>query len=257
MLPAEPGRFDRHLRLREIQGIRLNINVLGEAILGEAEAVRRQQAIVEQLSRPGVDYVSVKVSAICARLDVLAFDHSVARIVERLRPIFAEAASHQPTKFVNLDMEEYRDLHLTVAAFRHLLDEPTFEALDAGLVLQAYLPDAEDALEELCCWAVDRHARTGGAVKVRIVKGANLAMERVEAELRGWPQAPYESKAEVDANFKRLLDVALRPEYAGAVRAGPSRCLDAGWALVVMPREGATRGGDAGGHGQPAGAGHP
>ena len=127
VLPAEPGRFDRHLRLREIQGIRLNINVLGEAILGEAEAARRQQAIVEQLSRPGVDYVSVKVSAICARLDVLAFDHSVARIVERLRPIFAEAASHQPPKFVNLDMEEYRDLHLTIAAFRHLLDEPAFE----------------------------------------------------------------------------------------------------------------------------------
>lgn len=241
VLAAEPGPFDLHLARRKAQGIQLNVNVLGEAILGEAEAVRRQQAIVEQLQRPGVGYVSVKVSAICARLDVAAFDHSVARIVERLRPIFAEAARHRPAKFVNLDMEEYRDLQLTTAAFARILGEPAFDGLDAGVVLQAYLPDSLPALEDLCTWAVKRHARTGAAVKVRIVKGANLAMEQVDAELHGWPQAPYETKAEVDANFKRLLDVALRPEYAGAIRVGAAshNLFDVGWALAVREALGA------------------
>ena len=77
--------------------------------------------------------------------------------------------------------------------------------------------------------------RAGGRIKVRIVKGANLAMERVEAELRGWPQAPYTTKAQVDANFKRLLDVALRPEHAAAVRVGVAshNLFDVGWALAV------------------------
>ena len=84
-------------------------------------------------------------------------------------------------------------------------------------------------------------------------------MERVEAELRGWPQAPYETKAEVDANFKRLLDVALRPEHAGAVRVGRRqpqplrRRLGAGRARGARrPRPRRAR--DARGHGQPAGA---
>ena len=112
---------------------------------------------------------------------------------------------------------------------------PSTSGLDAGIVLQAYLPDTVAALEDLCAWAVDRHERAGGGIKVRIVKGANLAMERVEAELRGWPQAPYETKAEVDANVKRLLDVALRPEHAAAVRVGLAshNLFDIGWALAV------------------------
>ena len=54
-----------------------------------------------------------------------------------------------PDKFVNLDMEEYRDLALTVAAFRGALDEPEFRALSAGIVLQAYLPDSCAAQREL------------------------------------------------------------------------------------------------------------
>ena len=39
-------------------------------------------------------------------------------------------------------MEAYTDLHLTVAAFTEVLDEPEFLTLSAGIVLQAYLPDA-------------------------------------------------------------------------------------------------------------------
>ena len=55
-------------------------------------------------------------------------------------------------------MEEYRDLDLTIAAFNRLLDEPELERLDAGIVLQAYLPDSHGALGELGAWA-DRTTR--------------------------------------------------------------------------------------------------
>src|SRR5699024_521004 len=36
----------------------------------------------------------------------------------------------------------------------------------------------------------------------------------------GWPQAPYPSKLDVDANYLRLIDTALRPEVAYALRLG-------------------------------------
>ena len=238
VLPAERNAFARHARRRRAQGIHLNVNVLGEAVLGEGEARQREQAIRRQLALPHVDYVSVKISALCAQLDVAAFEHSVDRIVARLDPLLRTVATYQPPKFVNLDMEEFHDLELTVAAFVRALSEPPLDRLDAGIVLQAYLPDSHAALEELCHWARDRHRRAGGRVKVRIVKGANLAMETVEAEIRDWPPAPYGSKQEVDASYKRLLDIALRDENADAIRVGVAshNLFDIGWALARRER---------------------
>ena len=234
VLPAEDSDLRSHIAGRRAQGMRVNVNVLGEAVLGEREALRRRDAVLAQLAKPETDYVSVKVSAVCSRLNVLAFDAEVDRIVDRLRPLYVEAQRHVPPKFVNLDMEEYRDLHLTAAAFRKLLDEPGLRSTYGGIVLQAYLPDSLEVMAELCEWAQTRRAGGGGRIKVRLVKGANLAMEQVDAELHGWEQAPYETKAEVDANFKRLLDVALDDAYARAVTVGVGthNLFDLAWALV-------------------------
>jgi RHH-type proline utilization regulon transcriptional repressor/proline dehydrogenase/delta 1-pyrroline-5-carboxylate dehydrogenase len=228
ILDAEDPSLARHLARRRGEGFRTNVNLLGEAILGEAEAARRLAAVHAVVARDDVDYVSVKVSSLCSQLNVLAFDDEVTRVAERLRPLYRTGA------FVNLDMEEFRDLDLTVAAFRTVLDEPGLDAIDAGIAIQAYLPDAHDVVADLCRWAAARHARAGGRIKVRLVKGANLAMERVEAEVRGWPQAPYGTKAEVDASYKRLLDVLLDPRWAGAVRVGVAshNLFDVAWALV-------------------------
>ena len=92
--------------------------------------------------------------------------------------------------------------------------------LDAGIVLQAYLPDSFGVLHELAGWATAGGTPVAGTVKVRIVKGANLAMETVEAAMHGWQRAPYATKAETDANFARMLDWVLR---AGAPRASAHR----------------------------------
>jgi RHH-type proline utilization regulon transcriptional repressor/proline dehydrogenase/delta 1-pyrroline-5-carboxylate dehydrogenase len=241
VLPAHAGSARAMARLHD-EGFRLNVNVLGELVLGDDEAERRTAAVIAQLRRPDVDYVSVKISALCAQLNVLAFDASVARIRERLAIVLAEAARHRPAKFVNLDMEEYRDLDLTIAAFQQVLDEPRFAALEAGIVLQAYLPDSFGSLQRLCRWAHGRAAGGGAGIKVRVVKGANLAMERVDAELHGWAQAPYTSKAEVDANYKRMVEHLLQPALAGAVRVGVAshNLLDVAWALEVAAALGAT-----------------
>ncbi|HMC41102.1 MAG TPA: bifunctional proline dehydrogenase/L-glutamate gamma-semialdehyde dehydrogenase, partial [Acidimicrobiales bacterium] len=241
ILPAEPARLARHAEDRRRSGIGLNVNVLGEAVLGEDEAQRRMEAVLEVLSRPAVDYVSVKISAICSQLDVLAFDDEVARIATRIRPLYE--AARRLDKFVNLDMEEYRDLGLTTTVFKEVLSEPAFVDMPAGIVLQAYLPDSLAALEDLAGWARRRRPRGGAPVKVRIVKGANLALETVEAELHGWPRAPFAGKAETDANYKRMLEVALAPELDGALRVGVAshNLFEVAWAAVRSEAAGATQ----------------
>ena len=63
-------------------------------------------------------------------------------------------------------------------------------------------------------------AHGGAPIRVRLVKGANLAMEQVEAELHDWVSAPYATKAEVDANYKRMLAWGAEPSRLAAVRIG-------------------------------------
>jgi RHH-type proline utilization regulon transcriptional repressor/proline dehydrogenase/delta 1-pyrroline-5-carboxylate dehydrogenase len=228
ILPAEEEDLRRYLAERRRAGIRLNLNQLGEAILGEAEAARRLEAYQALLARDDVEYISVKLSSISSQIDLVAFRSTLARVAERLRALYRAALRHAyrhpdgslTPKFVNLDMEEYRDLPLTLAAFREVLGEPEFLPLRAGIVLQAYLPDSCREQRSLTAWARERCARGGAPIKLRIAKGANLAMERIEAALHGWPQAPYERKLEVDANFKRMLEYGTRPEHARAVHLG-------------------------------------
>ncbi len=242
---AEPAAMRSHLEALRAARFRVNVNLLGEAVLGHAEADRRLARATALLDDPDVDYVSVKISAVVAQLDRWGFDESVHRVVQRLRPMVTRAAQTSPPTFVNLDMEEYHDLELTMAAFMRLLDEPELHSADAGIVLQAYLPDSFAALQELVHWAGARRrrlvdGRPGGIVKIRLVKGANLAMEHVEAAMHGWELAPYATKAETDANFKRCLDWMLTPERTEAVHIGLAshNLFDVAWGHLLAADRG-------------------
>ncbi|QQB15617.1 MULTISPECIES: bifunctional proline dehydrogenase/L-glutamate gamma-semialdehyde dehydrogenase [Brevibacterium] len=203
------------------EGHRLNINLLGEAVLGDAEADHHLEETHRLLARDDVDYVSVKVSSVASQLSMWAFDETVDYVVDRLRPLYAQAAK-APTgaKFVNLDMEEYRDLELTLAVFTRLLSEPEFKNLEAGIVIQAYQPDALGAIQRLSEFASRRVAAGGAGIKVRLVKGANLAMETVHAEVAGWPTTTCDSKQSTDANYKRVLHWLFTPERMEGLRIG-------------------------------------
>ncbi|GAB97004.1 proline dehydrogenase/delta-1-pyrroline-5-carboxylate dehydrogenase [Kineosphaera limosa NBRC 100340] len=210
----------KHLAKARAEGFRLNVNLLGEAVLGEQEAASRTQRVGDLLARPDVDYVSIKISSLVSQITTWDHEGTVRKCLDRLRPLYRIAKAKSPHAFVNLDMEEYRDLDLTMDLFQRLLAEDEFKDLEAGIVLQAYLPDALPAMEELIEFAQRRRAAGGAGIKIRLVKGANLAMEKVEAAVHGWEQAPYTTKADVDANYLRCVERALRPELAGAVRLG-------------------------------------
>jgi len=226
--------FDAHRR----EGLALNVNVLGEAVLGEREAEDRLARVLAMVRRSDVDYVSVKLSAIVSQLITIDHAGSLNRVSERLRRLYREA--RRADTFVNLDMEEFRDLRLTLDAFMTVLSDVEFRDLTAGVVLQAYLPESHRALEELLEFAQRRHDEGGGVIKVRLVKGANLAMEHVESELHGWRAAPYGSKPDVDASYLRLIDVALRPEHAEFLRVGVAshNLFHVAWALELAAARG-------------------
>ena len=201
-------------------GIKLNVNLLGEAVLGEHEASRRLEGTHTLLARPDVDYVSIKVSSTVAPHSAWAFDEAVEHVVDKLTPLFQRAASFPKAKFINLDMEEYKDLDMTIAVFTRILDKPEFKDLEAGIVLQAYLPDALSAMIRLQDWAAGRRANGGAGIKVRVVKGANLPMEQVEASLHDWPLATWGSKQDSDTSYKSVINYALHPERIRNIRIG-------------------------------------
>ncbi|MET1087962.1 MAG: proline dehydrogenase family protein [Arthrobacter sp.] len=205
-------------------GIKLNVNLLGEAVLGEHEASRRLEGTHTLLARPDVDYVSIKVSSTVAPHSAWAFDEAVEHVVEKLTPLFQRAASFAhnggKAKFINLDMEEYKDLDMTIAVFTRILDKPEFKNMEAGIVLQAYLPDALSAMIRLQDWAAGRRANGGAAIKVRVVKGANLPMEEVESSLHDWPLATWGSKQDSDTSYKSVINYSLHPDRIQNIRIG-------------------------------------
>lgn len=220
IVDATPSKLGSVISKLTKPGIRLNINLLGEAVLGEREAAKRLAGTTALLQRDDVDYVSIKVSATVAPHSPWSYDQNVAHVVERLLPLYKLAARGKKPTFINLDMEEFKDLDITIAVFTQILDRTEFAKLEAGIVLQAYLPDALAAMMHLQKWAAARRARGGAGIKVRIVKGANLPMERVESAIHDWPLATWSTKQESDTNYKRVIKYALDSARIENVRIG-------------------------------------
>ncbi len=225
---SEPSALGKHLALRRDAGVHVNLNQLGEAVLGEREASHKLHQYLGLLARPDVEAISIKLSSIASRVDLVPYAQTLEELRPRLRSVYRAALDHQylradgsrVAKLVSMDMEAYRDLQLTFELFTGVLDEPELLPLRACIVLQAYLPDSSSLQEELTRWAAQRVARGGAPVRLRIVKGANLAAERIESAARGWALPIYGSKLEVDASYKRMVEHATRPEHASVVQLG-------------------------------------
>ncbi len=243
ILPAEDEHLLPHLRARRDAGVRMNLNLLGEAMLGEKAVEQRLETYLELLQRLEIECISVKISTIYSQISPLAWDETIAVLCDRLELLYREAArlrfvradGSEVPKFVYLDMEEYRDMRITAEAFMRTLDRPGLERVDAGIALQAYLPDAYAVQQRISIWARARVQAGGSPVTIRLVKGANMEMERVDAALHGWPLAPFQTKAETDANYKRMLHLGLQNENIAAVRLGLAshNLFDVAYGLVL------------------------
>jgi len=228
IIPGEPEVLHAHLQKRKKQGVRMNINHLGEAVLGEDEALQRLETYRADLKNPQIEYISVKISTIYSQIQSLAFNHTLGILKQRLSKLYRVAGKNyyvlndgrKVPKFINLDMEEYRDLEITYAVFKQILDQKEFKHHSAGIALQAYLPDSYAIQKKLTAWAKKRVADGGSPIRIRIVKGANMEMEQIESTLFDWPLASYDNKLDVDANYKRMVNFGMIPENIQAVHLG-------------------------------------
>ncbi len=246
IISGHPPSFNRYLHRRRKEDVRLNINHLGEAVLGEREAKRHLDTYLRDLENPSIECISVKVSSLYSQITPLSFEHALYVLRERLVILYRQAercryltnSGEMVPKFVNLDMEGYQDVTLTVTAFQLALDTTDIAGVTAGIALQAYLPDAPAIQEKLTAWAEARVRRGGAPVYLRIVKGANLEMEKVESAIRNWPLPTFDNKPAVDANFKRMVAFGMDAGRPWAVHLGIAshNLFDIAWAreLSIM-----------------------
>ena len=220
--------LNHHLTERRKQKIGQNVNLLGEVVLGDSEADHRYNHYLEALKDPQINYISIKISGIYAQINPLNYAVNKIELCERLTRIYQQSIDFpyidennvSSSKFVNLDMEEYKDTELTLDIFKTVLSLPQFKNYPSGIVVQAYLPDAWNFQTELLEFAKQRVANGGSPLKMRLVKGANLQMESIVSSLKGWENPVLGSKVEVDANYLHILDRALEPENAKALHIG-------------------------------------
>lgn len=228
IISEERPALTGHLSERWKGKIGQNVNLLGEVVLGDGEANHRYLHYLEALKEPDINYISIKLSGIYAQIHPLSYEQNKKELCALVANIYQQAIDNPYTdmdgvtkpKFVNLDMEEYKDTELTLDVFEEVLSMPQFKNYTAGIVVQAYLPDAGLFQERLLRFAKKRYAEGGAPLKMRLVKGANLQMESIISSLRGWRNPVLPTKVDVDANYMHILDIALQPENAQAMHVG-------------------------------------
>jgi RHH-type transcriptional regulator, proline utilization regulon repressor / proline dehydrogenase / delta 1-pyrroline-5-carboxylate dehydrogenase len=220
-----PHDVMKTLRKRRTQNIGFTVDLLGEAVVSEREATEyaaRCLELLEYLAHetqgwtdpltknselfPVVN-VSVKISALYSQMNPADPADAIAHLAPKLRPILRRA--RELGAFVNFDMESYAYKYTTLELFKALFTETEFRRWPhAGIVIQAYLRDAEKDLVDLMEWGRGRGTR----FTVRLVKGAYWDYEKIKSTQNGWSLPVYLQKPESDVNFELLTRILLENE---------------------------------------------
>src|SRR5947208_10671225 len=220
-----PAEVMKTLRKRRKQGIGFTVDLLGEAVVSEEEADEYAERCFELLDGLAAETrgwtdplgrnselfpvvnLSVKISALYSQMNPADPEDAIAHLAPKLRPILRRA--RELGAFINFDMESYAHKNSTLELFRTLFDEPEFRDWPhAGIVVQAYLRDAEKDLRDLIEWG----RRRGTRFTVRLVKGAYWDYEKIKAAQNGWRVPVWLQKPESDANFEKLSRILLDNE---------------------------------------------
>lgn len=206
--------------MRKKQQFAFTADILGEVVLSEKESISYGNKYIELLQilahaakdweedilidnseygpRPRVN-ISVKTSALYSQYDPLNHEGTINNVLEKLRPILRQAKALNCA--VTLDAENYEYKAVNQELFKQVLMEDEFKDMDnVGIVIQAYLHDAEKDLQDLLAWV----AKRGAPINIRLVKGAYWDYEVMNAQQKGWPCPVFTLKPETDANYERL-----------------------------------------------------
>lgn len=212
-------------------------HLLGEDVVGERMAEARAELEASLYERLGVRHLALKVSSITSRIDPMGLDAALERTLPRAARI-AEAAARCGGSLV-LDAESSDDLELTLRLLEALAADPRFADVDLGFALQAYLVDARAITDRLLAIGHARYERKARPLRVRLVKGANLGLERIRASLRGHPSAVHADKDATDRAAQALLELLASKEHTHAVHValGSHNLFDVAHALVHRAAE--------------------
>jgi RHH-type proline utilization regulon transcriptional repressor/proline dehydrogenase/delta 1-pyrroline-5-carboxylate dehydrogenase len=213
------------LRKRRSQKIGFTVDLLGEAVVSEADAdeyAARYLDLLEKLARETRNWtdplgknselfpvvnLSVKISALYSQINPADPTDAIAHLAPKLRPLLRRA--REVGAFINFDMESYAQKNTTLELFKTIFTDKEFRDWPhAGIVIQAYLRDSEADLRDLIEWGRKRGTRFA----VRLVKGAYWDYETTKSLQNGWDCPVYFQKPESDANFETLTRLLLENE---------------------------------------------
>ena len=191
----------------EKQGYRYSYDMLGEAARTAEDAERYFKAYLEAieaigkvakgrgpLDSPGI---SVKLSALHPRYELLQGDRVLSELVPRLKALALKAKTYDIG--MTVDAEEADRLDISMEAIDRVFSDPELDGWNGfGLALQAYQKRAFPMLD----WMADRAQAVGRKMMVRLVKGAYWDTEIKRAQERGLPGYPvFTRKASTDVSY--------------------------------------------------------
>ena len=220
-----PRDLMKTLRKRRAQKIGFTVDLLGEAVVSEREAdeyaarclelleilARETQGWTDPLGKNSglfpVVNLSVKISALYSQINPADPTDAIAHLAPKLRPILRR--TRELGAFINFDMESYDHKNITLELFKTIFTEREFKDWPhAGIVIQAYLRDANADLRDLIEWGRARGTR----FTVRLVKGAYWDYETMKSRQNGWDCPVFFQKPESDTNFEALSRLLLENE---------------------------------------------
>ncbi len=230
------GSFFEFLASAEQKGFLVNVNRLGEAILGEQEAKKRLRGYLEDIQNPLIHGISIKLSSLFSNITPLSFREKILpRMREKLTLLLDTSIKTGRAPLLTIDMEEFRDLYITQELVCDIALHPDTLQAKIGIALQAYIPDSYRVMKEVIRASKKRVELGGRPLYIRLVKGANLLMEQLEAHIKNWPQAPFSTKNETDTHYLRLMKELFLEAQSGSIHIGIAthNIFDMSYALLL------------------------
>jgi proline dehydrogenase len=236
-----------------LEGIGSSLDLLGEDSVSEAEAdayaalcvealqalsfaarAWPERALLEADSLGPVARVnlSVKVTALTPVIRADAPQRGIEDALARLRAILR--CARDVGAHLHVDMESLDSRETVLGLMLELLAEREFATgPSAGVVLQAYLRDSPQELDQILAWV--RATPRSSPLTVRLVKGAYWDHEVVEARQHGWDVPVFERRADCDKNFEALTRRLLEAHPGVRLALGSHNLRSISHAIACLP----------------------
>ena len=184
------------------RGYRFSYDILGEGARSDEQAKTYMQSYRDGIALIGKTIpantplfeapgISVKLSALHARYQLVKRDRVISELLPRLKEILL--CAKQAGIAVAIDAEEASRLDIEMILFEQLLADPQFAEWNGiGFVVQAYQKRAFYLID----WLAQLAAKHQRIIPVRLVKGAYWDSEIKWAQVSGLPSYPVFSRKE-------------------------------------------------------------